>query len=445
MKNNGKIIAVIVSFSFLASVAYSFYFQIAPAVDAAAYDKIAWNLVSGNGYKEDAGLSYNEDIAIVRVGPGYQFFLAGVYFVFGHNLRIIWIINAILHALSALFVYFLSKEVFKENPRPLLGLAAAALVGFSPDLITMSGMLMTETLGIFLAIFFAYLFFKYINSVKKPLWLILLSALAFGFAVMVRTPAALMILPVLYYFCVNNQWGRVLIFAAVLAALFSPWVIRNYKIYNTIIPTNYAFGYDLLVGNHPGATGELEQYGPAERYIREYSRIDGNKFALKDALSFISARPFEFIKITLHRISIYFSFVRPTGFWFHLEGLSRALTLLTSSLYSLVLFGFGFWGIFRVSSLAGEDKNRARMLFWLAFMMPVSVVGIIVETRYRFPVYPFFAVFAALGLWDIMECKGELRLNAMALFLVWGFFLANGAFDAFSNWGRVAERIKELL
>ena len=55
------------------------------------------------------------------------------------------------------------------------------------------------------------------------------------------------------------------------------------------------------------------------------------------------------------------------------------------------------------------------------------------------------AVFAALGLWDIMERKSELRSNAAAFLLVWGIFLANSAFDAFSNWGRIADRVKELL
>ena len=444
MKNN-KIIFWIVLLSFAASLSYSFYFQIAPAVDAAAYDNIAWNLVRGNGYKENAAFSYEKDIAILRVGPGYQFFLAAIYFVFGHSYQVVWGLNAVLHALAALLVFLLSREAFKDSFNHRLGIIASVLVGFSPDLITMSGMLMTETLTIFLIALSAYLFFKYINSDTKPVYSVVLLAFVFGLAVLVRTPAVLMAVPFLYYFFANRESKRALLFVGIAAVLLLPWTARNYRVYQVFIPTTYVFGYDLLTGNHPGATGELEQYPSAERYIEEFGVIKGNQFALYDAMDFIMANPVEFVKITLRRISIYFSIARPTGFWFHLEGLSRAFTLLASSLYSLVLFGFGFWGIFRIKSLAGGNKARAKTLFWLALMMPIGVVGIIAETRYRFPVYPLLAVFAALGLWDIMERKSELRSNAAAFLLVWGIFLANSAFDAFSNWGRIADRVKELL
>ena len=33
---------------------HSFYFKIKPAVDARAYDRIAMNIIGGNGYVEDA-------------------------------------------------------------------------------------------------------------------------------------------------------------------------------------------------------------------------------------------------------------------------------------------------------------------------------------------------------------------------------------------------------
>ena len=440
MKNN-KIIFWILLISFAASLAYSFYFQITPAVDAAAYDRIAWNLVQGNGYRENAALPYQEDIAILRVGPGYQFFLASIYFVFGHYAQAVWIINAVLHALAALLVYLLSREVFKDEWSELLGLFSALFIGFSPDLITMSGMLMTETLSVFLIGLSAYLFFKYANSASQPIYLNIVLALVFGSAVLVRTPAALMSLPIFYYFFSKKQLKQFIIFTAVLAAVFTPWSIRNYKIYNAFIPTNYAFGYDLLVGNHPGATGELEPYGPAEGYIENYGRVEGNGLALRDAVNFITTHPLEFIKITFYRISIYFSFARPTGFWFHLEGLSRALTLALSAVYSALLFSFGFWGIYKIRGLSEEEKKRAKRLFWLTLMMPLAVIFIIVETRYRFLVYPLLAAFAGFGLADLFKSKPGFG----SLFAIWGVLLLNSAIDGLRNWDRVAERLREFL
>ena len=425
---------------FAVAFTYSFYFHIEPSVDARAYDSIAWNIVQGNGYKEQANLSYDEDIAILRVGPGYEFFLAGVYFLFGHHYQIIWVVNALLSALSAFFVFLITKQIFKEHWSLPLGLVAAGLIGFSPDLITVNGMLMTETLGVFLIILSTFLFFRFVESEQKSQLSIAMLAVVFGFAVLVRTPALFLIFPLAGYFIWKKLWKELGVFLVVLTFVFTPWTVRNYSIYHTFIPTNLAFGYDLLAGNHPGATGELEPYEGNEVFMKE-GRIEGNKLALKESLGFIFSRPIEFLEITLKRISIYFSFARPTGFWFHLDGISKALTLAFSAAYSMILFIFGFWGIYRAKELAANEKERAKMLLWMLLMMPLAIVGIIVETRYRFLVYPFFAIFASYGLFDMWRGRRELKALATITLLL----LSNTLFDAVRNLDRIRERIDSLF
>ncbi|MBI2045849.1 MAG: glycosyltransferase family 39 protein [Parcubacteria group bacterium] len=436
-----KIIGLLVLGIFLVAYAYSLYFYIAPAVDARAYDNIAWNLVQGNGYKEQADLSYDEDLAILRVGPGYEFFLAGVYYLFGHHYQVVWIINALLSAFSAFFIFLISKQIFKEHWSLPIGLVAAGLIGFSPDLITINGMLMTETLGIFFIILSVYIFFRYIErNANASIWLLMLLAVVFGFAVLVRTPALFLIFPLAGYFIWQKFWKELGVFLIVLTLVFTPWTVRNYRMYHTFIPTNLAFGYDLLAGNHPGASGELEPYEGNEIFMKE-GRIEGNKLALKESLGFIFSRPIEFLEITFKRISIYFSFARPTGFWFHLEGMSKALTLTLSAVYSAILFIFGFWGIYRMKELSADEKERAKMLLWMLVMMPIAIIGIIVETRYRFLVYPFFAIFASYGLFDLWRGRRELKVLALVTLLLF----SNTLFDALRNLDRIRERIGHLF
>ena len=435
-----KIVMLLVAGVFLFALAYSLYFQIEPSVDARAYDNIAWNMVQGNGYKEQANLSYDEDIAILRVGPGYEFFLAGVYSVFGRHYQVVWIIHALLLALSAFFVFLITKQIFKEHWSLPLGLVAAGLVGFSPDLITINGMLMTETLGVFLIILSTFLFFRFVESEQKSLLDISIISIIFGFAVLVRTPALFLIFPIAGYFIWQKFWKELGVFLVALAVVFTPWTVRNYRVYHTFIPTNLAFGYDLLAGNHPGASGELEPYQGNELFMKE-GRIEGNKLALKESISFIIFHPIQFFEITLKRVSIYFSFARPTGFWFHLEGVERALTLALSALYSVLLFVFGFWGIYRMKELSIVEKERAKILFWMLLMMPLAIVGIIVETRYRFLAYPFFAVFASYGLFDLWHGRRELKVLATITLLLF----ANASFDALNNLDRIRERISQFF
>jgi len=439
MNKQLKILLILLALVFGVNIIYSFYFRITPAIDARAYDNIAWNIAQGDGYRESADASFIEDNSIVRVGPGYEYFLAAIFYVFGHNYPAVWIIQALLLTLSAYMIFLVSKEVLGSNWSFSIGIIAAALVGFSPDLITLQGMLMAETLGIFLIILTVYLFFKYINNESRPVLGIVLLAIGLALTALVRTPAIFLILPIAGYLIFCRQWRSLIILLILFVLLFMPWAVRNYMIFNAFIPTNLAYGLDLSAGNHPGASGELEPHDIGGQLIGQYGYVKANSLLLREAVGFISSHPFEFLKITFYRISIYFSFARPTGFWFHLYGLSRGVTLMTSTLYSVILFIFGFWGIWKIKDLK-EQKINAKLLLYMLAMMPLAIIGIVVETRYRSSVYPFFAVFAGYGIDLLWQKKAEWKPFVYIILLL----SANALFDILRNFGRIIERIQDL-
>ncbi|MDD5430718.1 MAG: glycosyltransferase family 39 protein [Candidatus Pacebacteria bacterium] len=437
MDKHKKILIIFLAIVFAVNIAYSFYFKIPPAVDARAYENIAWNIVQGNGYRESLDVPLNNDNAIIRVGPGYEFFIAGIYSVFGRHYEVVWVIQALLVVLSALMIFLITREIFKTQWSFGAGIAAAALIGLSPDIITLQGMLMTETLGVFSVILAVYVFFRYINYGQR-LWLAGLAGICLGLAVLVRTPAAFLFFPMAAYLLFHKKWKDFLIMGFMVFLVLLPWTIRNYNIFHAFIPTNEATGFNLLAGNHSGATGEQDPYPALEQYVQELGYVGANNRATKEALNFVAGSPLEFIKLTAYRASIYFSFARPTGFWFHLNGLSKALTLVFSSIYSVFLFVLGFWGIWKIKDLI--DKKNAKLLLWMLIMMPLAVVGIIVETRYRFLIYPFLAIFAGYGFQELINKR--LRLGP-ALYIA-GILFLNAGFDILRNLGRIMERIKGL-
>ncbi len=439
-KNQKIILAIFLSVVFLVSLSYSFYFRIAPAADAKAYDNIAWNIVSGNGYRETLDTSLADDNSIIRVGPGYEIFLALIYYVFGHHHEAVWIIQALLMALSALLVFLITKEMFRSHWNYQIGMSAAALIGFSPDLITMQGMLMTEVPGIFFIILASYLFCRYYNASEKSGVATVLLGLAVGAAALVRTPALFLLFPITAYFLVSRNWKHLLILGVTIFALFLPWIIRNYQVYGAFVPTNAAAGFNLLTGNHPGATGEQGDFEVLDRYPKGLDGFQINKLATADAMQFIRNNPLEFLKITFYRISIYFSFSRPTGFWFHLSGWSEALTLVSSAAYSVVLFIFGFWGVWQIRTLEAGEKTLAKYFLAMLVMMPLAIVGIIVETRYRMLAYPFFAVFAGYGLSEFLQGRIAWK-PALSLASV---LMINTLFDISRNFDRILMRIHSL-
>jgi len=438
-KKQNLILVLVLLGAFLVSLSYSFYFRIPPAVDAKAYDNIAWNLVLGSGYRESLDTAIQKDNSIIRIGPGYEIFLAVIYYIFGHNYEAVWIAQALISALSALLVFLITKEVFGARWNFLIGITAAVLIGFSPDLVTMQGMLMTETLGVFLIALTAYLFCRYYNAEEKSGASALLLGLAIGSAALVRTPAAFLFFSIAAYLLSKN-WKHFLLMSITIVALFLPWIIRNYQIYGVFMPTNAAAGFNLLTGNHPGASGEQGDFSVLDRYPPELSGVQVNKEATRDAVKFILSSPLEFLKLTIYRTSIYFSFSRPTGWWFHLSGWSKAITLFSSAVYSALLFILGFWGIRQIQNLEAKEKNLVKFFLAMLVLMPLAVVGIIIETRYRMLVYPFFAVFAGYGLSEFLA----RRISWKSVFYLALILILNTGFDVARNLGRIIERINNL-
>jgi 4-amino-4-deoxy-L-arabinose transferase-like glycosyltransferase len=429
--------------TFVFSLSYSFYFQIRPTVDAKAYDRIAVNLVEGNGYRESNEVPLIDDNAIVRVGPGFPFFLAGIYKLFGHNIFVVWIIHSILITLSAFLIYLTSLKLFQnfdERRKELIALISAGFIGFSPDLITINGMLMSETLAVFLVSLTLYLFFLFFDK-EESVWHPIFLALALGLAVLVRTPVALLFIPIAFYFLFRKRWKSLLVFVIALIFIFSPWAYRNYQIYDSLVLTNLAYGVDLMFGNHPGATGELEHYDPPYENIEKYGYVEGNRVNALQTLDFVKNSPLEFVKLTLYRTSIYFSFARPTGFWFHLSGLSMALTLMLSAVYSILIFTLSFWGIYKIRDLINRDKEKAWYLLSLLIMMPLAVIFIIVETRYRFLAYPILALFTGLGVMSLPRNMKDVQITLAILILL----LSNTLYDVLRNFDIFTDRLSNFL
>ena len=439
VKNNKLLVAVML-LTLVFSLSYSFYFHLKPYVDAKDYDRIAWNIAQGYGYQSHLELPIEKDYAIFRVGPGYEYFLALVYFFFGHYYWLIWIIHAILLSASAGLAFLLSRRVLGDRWHYSMGIVAAALVGLSPDLITVSSMLMTETLGIFLVLLFLYLLFLYYEQEKKSPWSAVLLGLLLGLTATVRTPALFFLLPLIVYFIMIKKWRHLLLVILGVALIFSPWIIRNYRVYNYFIPTNLAYGLDLANGNHPGSSGELEIYWENETNLEKYGAIKGSQYITAQAVTYIVTHPLTFIKTTIYRTSIYFSFARPFAFWFHLSGLSKILTIILSSLYAMVIFILGLYGASRLRDWPKADRPRLWLFLSLMVMMPLAIIGIVVETRYRFMIYPFLAVFAGYGFYYLRPDRIKWR----PLLIVVAVLGLNTLFDVARNWERIMSMIKGI-
>lgn len=459
-----QILTAIFLGSFFICIFYFFYHRIHPVVDAQAYDQIGWNLAQGLGFREDATKSYEFDHAITRAGPGYEFFLAGIYVVFGHHYEPVWIMQAILHVLSAYLLYLVSRRIFPEWKKAAL--ISTALFAFWPDLIEISAMLMTETLYLFFTILVIYLFVRAYEAPQHRTLAALLGA-ATGIAILTRPPILLFI-PIFFFFyfsatrmknnppsiaagqvpngLLKDRGGLMDIYIAMsvfslfLILTLAPWTIRNYFVYHQPILTTMIGQYNLWLGNTLASDGG--QYNLPYNPLNEFVDQEGF-FGLKDKaraefLGFVLAHPFIFLKLCALRFIRYFSLIRPMGFWFYQSGLPQ-LAFIASSLFWIVgVFIAGFSGM--VMALKKEYTKFTThysllttihsYLAVLALTAPMLLLPTVVQSRYRFQIYPFLALFAGYAI-----AKRKLEIIPILLLAV------VTAIDIVLNLGLIADRL----
>ncbi len=431
---NNKILVLILLASFAASLAYSFYFKITPAVDARAYDIIASNLASGHDYREDLGIDIQHDIAIARVGPLYEYFLAGIYKVFGHNYGPVWLLQAFLHVLTAWLVYKTCLLVFKDDDtKTKIALWAAAITGFYPDLIEISAMLMTETLYIFLFCLMLFAFFRLFD--KKSVWAVILLGLVCGLAVLARPPVLFLIPIIIFYFYRQKMLAHAFLFCIVLGLVFVPWTARNYGIYHRIMPFGAAGSMNFWIGNYHGGDGEQAANQHYLDFLAGHGILDTTDESVKQFKVFLVEYPGEFIKLTALRTNKYFSIIRPMGFWFYQHGWGQFLFLICSAAASVILFIFGLGGL-----LNAFKTNNTRLLYIaaLTIVTPLIIFVTVAETRYRFQIYPLLAILGASVLVPFLQKPKEVFFKI----LLWSgaIIITNGALDLILSLERLKER-----
>ena len=436
---------ILLGIIFLISVFYSFWYQIRPIVDAGAYDRIGWNLARGCGYVEnDGNCGYPEpDDAIGRVGPGYEFFLAANYKIFGHRPWIIWIWQAVFRALAAWFVYKIAKLLFeREAGAGKIALLSAALFGFSPDLILLNGLLLIETFFLFL--FAAAVYFGLLALVRNELRYTALFSLFLGLSIMTRPTPFLILAAAFAVFLFRSEWKKAFLLLLFPILLITPWALRNWDMYHHLILTSSTGGYDLWVGNNPEATGGFDKTEEIIKFRRQNGIIASDREGWIKYFEFIKEEPLKFIDLQYDKAAYYFSLMRPTGFWPHLSAGEKIATLAFSGMWTLILFAFGLAGLaymFNSNMLARDGKLS--LFFIFAALQPLAVIPIIVETRYRYPFFLFLAIAAAYAVFRTVRGNDiQIRkfVTIAALFLV-----AISFFDVAKNFGLIAERISDLF
>lgn len=198
-----------------------------------------------------AGLGYSEDVMVAghlvwkpwcHYPVGYSAFLGLIYKIFGTNIQVAPLCNAVIGALLAVLVHRIGRHYLTENRARVAG----ALSALHPGLIAYTAVVMTEQLAILLVLgaLWATLHFR-------GRWSgVILSGVLIGLSTLVR-PACLLAAPLLFL-AHAEAWRPALVRTAVATAFCMltvlPWTLRNCTVMDGCALVSTNGGWNLAIG-----------------------------------------------------------------------------------------------------------------------------------------------------------------------------------------------------
>jgi hypothetical protein len=396
-----------------------------PSSDSVTYDAVAWNLARGIGFSLARGTT---PYPTAFVPPALPWALSLLYRVTGHSFFAAVMLMCVFGALVPPLLRLLGRAMFG----PAVGTWAGWLAAVHPLLVFFSGYVMTESLfsvTLLLALLASVAWIKQPRA-GRAFW----SGALWGAASLTRPTALPLALVVGLW-----AWGPLglalaprehrrqlglLLLGLVLCIV--PWTLRNAASLHAFVPLTTGGGRSLLDANNPvvwdddarrgGAIAVLTTEPWATRF-RGLSEVELDRRAGEEARAFLRARVADWPRAALAKFARYWRWTAltpSTGTWASgSAGLASRLQRLDPLLpWSILFFPLAGWGLVR--TLRGTRRHFQLLPLWIT---TASTLGTIVywgALRLRVPIEPLVALYAAVGIADIVW-RVRMRRAGLAL------------------------------
>lgn len=360
-----------------------------PISDERAYLNIASNLVHGAGFREGGVVAYRY--------PAYVGFMAGCFALFGERREPIVVTQALMGVATIL----LFGLVVRRRLGDVAALFSVAALSVYVPFVRLSGRMYTENLFFLLVLLVWWLLER---PARPRLGQTVAAGLLCGLAVLTREaflPIALLyaIARVATSSARSEEAKGMAVFLVCAVMTVAPWTVRNYLLFERVVPVTTNTWFNLYMGNstiadgrYPEGAGRILWSWPAGEPRRsKYLEID-----LADRF----------------RAEVVRFWREDTGRALELVGVKALLLITPPHMLDVTLTGkvaklaavvwSVMWGLMILLAVYGFARGPTpfRETLWpwtLAAMTILSCLATYVIARYRFPLELAMVYFAANG------------------------------------------------
>ena len=336
------------------------------------------------------------------MGPLYSHFLALMYLISGGSRTFAGLIQSMLGAGTCVLAYLIGGEVFSKR----VGTMAAILTCFYGVLIFYDGLLLMETLVLFLNMLCLFALIRWVNT--RGLGYLVVAGVCLGASALGRASVllfglgTLIVISLTYPLPAKRRLAAGLVFAAAVAIVITPVTIRNYRLERDLVPISANAGLNFYIGNGPGANGT-------------FRILTGSDVAPGDMTGRFRAEIASGRQLTSAETSL----------WWYRQTLEYIGTHIGLFLKNLFWKVYLFWNAYEIPQIEWYSAVReyspilSLPLVTSRYVIPLALLGMVVGMGYlrRMPMVPVYLGAQTLAI-SLFFVTGRYRMTILPVLAV---------------------------
>lgn len=382
--------------------------------DGIWYHERAIDLLAGRGYSVNG-------VPTAMYPPGYPFFLALFYSLFGVSTLVVKIAQVVVGTLSVLLTYLIGARLVGHR----VGLLSAAIMAVYPNHVFFTSYILSEIVFTFFFLIVIYLAYDFPSSQAKAI----LVGTLIGVASLIRPTGILLLLVIILWWACRQKIPlkyisvRVGLLSLGLSAVMAPWTVRNYLVFGSFVPLSTSLPFVMAYqygGLEPTCTPVTIPHIAQGVVMNE---VEAQKRCLNNVLKIVGHNPSlalakpvgGLFRLLYHDLSglLYYSF--PKGLKEIWNGgskvpfiggilLYRLALVVGTALYVFVLVS-GCLGLIRMMGRGGRAAASYLLLICCLWLAAHAII--FGTARFKFPLIPLLAIPSAAFLIQLSDRRKQ--------------------------------------
>lgn len=399
--------------------------------DMLGYNEAAMSLLEDGEFRVKGVISASRP-------PVYPYFLTMVYWIFGHSLLAVRIVQAFVGALTAVMVFQTGKLMFGRKTAALAGLIYA----FYTASWALGDLLLTESLFTLLMIISVYYMIR-IRELGSP-WMIFWAGLFAGAGALTRTAYMPYIPFILMGVCLlrigsPRLVSRYILMTFIFAMTIFPWMLRNQYTHDSFT-MNPKSGGDFYMYNHSSIWYIINNYEDTtmleETKAWTWTEVEKGRVGAKLGIQWIKENPLLFLFKGFRMMMNIWGFDRDYLWWQLAGAYGNDPAWMFALMALLTNFPFLIIAPLAMAGFIISRPLRNQLTIPTLIIVCLHVISFIVYgfARHRFPFVTLLIIWAAYAVinWSEVKtvlAKGSKSWRKKAIIFAWAFLLFSWGFE----------------